>query len=209
MLLFHCIVKSENAICRFRKNNLSVFYIMRERLKIPNLQVINMNGFEIERKFLILYPNLEILKYKYDVDSTEIVQTYFSDDFSSRVRKRGHDGNYVYTMTVKKSITDVVRTEEEKILSEDEYNRILSDNCFSLKTIIKTRHCFQYENQLVEIDVYPFWNDKAILEIEMTSEDSPYYIPKEISVIREVTSETRYRNAVIAKTTADELAKYD
>ncbi len=164
-------------------------------------------GYEIERKFLIEYPDIKLLSGKYEVESTEIVQTYLSGDSSSRIRKRGRDGNYVYTMTVKQSITDVVRTENEKTLSEDEYNKILSER--GEHTVEKTRHCFPYENQLIEIDVYPFWNDKAILEIEMPSFDSPYYIPPEITVIREVTSEPRYRNAVISKKAPEELKQYD
>lgn len=164
-------------------------------------------GYEIERKFLIEYPDIDFLSKIYDVDSTEIVQTYLSGDSSSRIRKRGRDGNYVYTMTVKQSITDVVRTENEKTLSEDEYNKILSER--GEHTVEKTRHCFPYENQLIEIDVYPFWNDKAILEIEMPSFDSQYYIPPEITVIREVTSEPRYRNAVISKKAPEELKQYD
>ena len=35
-----------------------------------------------------------------------------------------------------------------------------------IKQIRKTRYCLTYKNQYFEIDIYPFWNDKAILEIE-------------------------------------------
>ena len=173
-------------------------------------EVIFMSGgYEIERKFLIEYPDIKLLSGKYEVESTEIVQTYLGGDSSTRVRKRGSDGCYAYTLTVKKSITDVVRTENEKTISEEEYNSLIAEYAGNSHTVEKIRCCFPFENQLIEIDLYPFWNDKAILEIELPSVDSPYYIPKEISVIREVTSEARYRNAVISKTPMEELKEYD
>ena len=36
---------------------------------------------------------------------------------------------------------------------------------FLKKQIRKTRYCLTYESQYFEIDIYPFWNDKAIVEI--------------------------------------------
>ena len=42
-----------------------------------------------------------------------------------------------------------------------------------------------YENQYFEIDIYPFWNDKAILEIELSDENTEIKFPKEINVIKE------------------------
>jgi CYTH domain-containing protein len=40
----------------------------------------------------------------------------------------------------------------------------------SCRPIRKTRYCLTYKNQYFEIDVYPFWNDKAIIEIEQSDE---------------------------------------
>lgn len=45
------------------------------------------------------------------------------------------------------------------------------------RQIRKDRYCLTYENQYFEIDVYPFWNDKAILEIELSDEKSRHQIP--------------------------------
>jgi len=54
-------------------------------------------------------------------------------------------------------------------------------------------------NQYLEIDIYPFWNDKAILEIESCSEDEPVNIPKEIKIIKEVTADEKYKNKSLAE----------
>jgi len=66
------------------------------------------------------------------------------------------------------------------------------------REIRKTRYCLTYENQYFEIDIFPCWDDQAIVEIELSSEDTPVRIPRELEVIREVTGDPRYRNASIA-----------
>ena len=56
-----------------------------------------------------------------------------------------------------------------------------------------------YENQYFEIDVYPFWKDKAIVELELSDEHQPIVFPKELKVIKEVTDDPAYKNAALAK----------
>ena len=69
----------------------------------------------------------------------------------------------------------------------------------SLGQIRKKRYCLTYNNQYFEIDVYPFWKDKAIAEIELHHEDDPIEFPEEIKVIREVTGDKKYKNASLAR----------
>ena len=68
----------------------------------------------------------------------------------------------------------------------------------SKKAIRKDRYCLTYNSQYFEIDIYPFWNDQAIMEIELSSEDQEIDIPKEIKVIKEVTNDENYKNFVLA-----------
>ena len=56
-----------------------------------------------------------------------------------------------------------------------------------------------FENQYFEIDIYPFWSDKAILEIELSDENAKIVFPKEIKVIKEVTDDDSFKNASLAK----------
>ena len=67
------------------------------------------------------------------------------------------------------------------------------------RQIRKTRYCLTYENQYFEIDVYPFWNDKAIAEIELSDESTKIIFPEQIKVIKEVTDDEEYKNASLAK----------
>ena len=84
---------------------------------------------EIERKFLIEYPNLDKLEKLPNCQRVEIIQTYLTAQKGeeSRVRQRGADGNYIYTQTTKKKVTDVKRVEVERRLTKDEYLPLLPD----------------------------------------------------------------------------------
>lgn len=157
--------------------------------------------FEIERKFLIEYPNIEWLESLPNVEKVEIIQTYLNSNPNDevRVRQRGKDGNYIYTKTTKRKVSDIKRIEIEKRLSKDEYLRCLMDADTTRHQIRKTRYCMTYNNCYLELDVYPFWSDKAILEIELSKEDEEISIPDEIKVIKEVTDDEYYKNVNLAK----------
>lgn len=157
--------------------------------------------FEIERKFLIEYPDIKWLSSIPNCQRIEIIQTYLQSDIDDevRVRQRGIDGHYVYFQTTKRKISDVKRVEIERRLSESEYIRLLMNADTTRRQIRKDRYCLTYENQYFEIDIYPFWNDKAIAEIELSDENADIKFPKQIKVIKEVTDDESYKNASLAK----------
>lgn len=67
------------------------------------------------------------------------------------------------------------------------------------RQIRKTRYCLSYNNQYFEIDIYPFWNDQAIMEIELSDEKQKIFFPKGIDIIKEVTNDINYKNASFDK----------
>ena len=161
---------------------------------------MNIDHLEIERKFLIAMPDLAWLSTV--AESTEITQTYLRATplFSTnRIRKRGRDGVYTYTHTRKRHITDVTRVEIEKEISEREYLELLREADPERQTIQKTRYCLDYAGQTFEIDVFPFWKTQAYMELEMHAEDQKIAFPPEIRVLREVTADSRYTNAELAR----------
>ena len=158
--------------------------------------------FEIERKYLIDYPDTKYLESLDNCDKVEIIQTYLlSEDKNKeiRIRQRGKDGSYIYTQTIKEKVNDVKRIEREKRLTKEEYLELLMNADPDLRQIRKTRYCFVHKNQYLEIDIYPFWNDKAIAEIELISEDQKIELPDFINVIDEVTDDINFKNSEIAK----------
>jgi len=155
---------------------------------------------EIERKFLIRYPDIDWLENNPTCRRIEIIQTYLRcrEGEEVRVRQRGIDGNYIYFQTTKRKISDLKRVEIERRLTKDEYLTLLMDADPDKRQIRKTRYCLTYENQYFEIDVYPFWNDKAIIEIELSDENTEIVFPEQIRIIREVTEDENYKNASLA-----------
>lgn len=156
--------------------------------------------FEIERKFLIEYPDIEALQADPNCQKVEIIQTYLKSDNEDeiRVRQRGLDGNYIYVQTMKRLVDSFKRIEVEYRLTKDEYLRMLMEADTSKRQIRKTRYCMTYDNQYFEIDIYPFWDDKAIVEIELASEDQEIRLPEQFKVIREVTDDDEYKNSSLA-----------
>ncbi len=162
---------------------------------------MNNNGIEIERKYLIKMPDMEKLRQTDNYDFSEIEQVYVSDTMDGmfgRIRKRGKNGVYKYYKTFKKDVTAVTRIEIESEISEKEYKELKKHCREGFGIIEKTRHVFAYKGQTFELDIFPFWNDKAFLEAEVSSEDTEIPIPPFIKVIKEVTEDLSYRNSALA-----------
>lgn len=157
--------------------------------------------YEIERKFLIEYPDVNWLENSPDCSRSEIVQTYLKseNDDEVRVRRRFADDKASYCKTVKRKVSDVTRIEIENSLSEEEYLELLVKADTEKNPIKKTRFCLDFEGKIFEIDVYSFWNDKAIAEVELTDENEEIKFPPQIKVIKEVTDDRAYKNSSLAK----------
>ena len=157
--------------------------------------------YEIERKYLIEYPDIKWLESNPACQRIEIIQTYLNSAAGEevRVRQRGIDGNYISYQTIQKKVSDLKRVEVERRLSQEEYLKLLMLADTTKRQIRKTRYCLTYENQYFEIDVYPFWSDKAIAEIELSDENTEIVFPKQIKVIKEVTDDDSFKNASLAQ----------
>lgn len=164
---------------------------------------------EIERKFLIYFPNIKELEAMPNCTKVDITQTYLksTDGVERRIRARGIDGDYLYYLTEKKKINGLKRIETEKKLTQNEYLRLLMESDTNLHTIHKTRYCLSENNQYFEIDIYPEWQDQAIMEIELSSEDQEINVPKFIKIIKEVTDDDSYKNYNMAKEMPKRLVK--
>ena len=155
---------------------------------------------EVERKYLIRFPDLKKLEEKPNCKKVEIIQTYLHSigDTEVRVRQRGRNGRYIYYRTEKKRVSDTARTDVERRISQDEYLGYLMEADPARRPIRKTRYCLTENNCYYEIDVYPEWTKQAILELELLSEDQEVTFPEDITVIREVTTDKAYGNHSLA-----------
>ena len=165
--------------------------------------------YEIERKYLIYYPDINKLESMPNCKKIDIVQTYLKNkgDLERRIRARGTNGEYVYYLAEKKDINNRKRVEIEKRLSQEEYFKLLMEADHNLHTICKTRYCLMEKNHCFEIDVYPDWKKQAILEVELNDEEEKVEIPDLFEVIQEVTDDRNYKNYEMAKEMPKEFVK--
>lgn len=176
-----------------------------EKMKHLIAEIANFLGepepYEIERKYLIEYPDIKALEILPNCKKVEIIQTYLKSPEGDeiRIRQRGSKGNYIYFETRKRTISGLKRVEVERRLTKDEYLERLMDADPTRKPIRKDRYCLADGNQYFEIDVYPFWTDQAIMEIELSNPNEEIRFPDIIKVLREVTEDEQYKNASLAK----------
>lgn len=156
---------------------------------------------ETERKFLIYMPCLDTLCAQPEIRIQEITQTYLLTDGkkNARIRKINECDNISYIKTVKERISTLSCYEEEKEITEEQYLELLKYADKEKQNINKTRYSFRYGRHIIEIDIYSFWNDRATLEIELKSEDEEFSIPAFIKVVKEVSTDKRYKNTNLAK----------
>ena len=156
---------------------------------------------EIERKFLIRMPDLAELK-AHAGRIIEIEQVYLTGGapgMSMRIRKSVEGEKTVYHRNEKQRLTDMVRIEREEEIDEKHFNILMGFADPSLQTIRKTRYCVPMNGLIAEIDVFPFWQDRAFCEVELPGEDTLFVLPHWLDVVREVTEDQRYTNLALAR----------
>ena len=162
---------------------------------------------EIERKFLIEMPDVKMLESLPNCKSLDIIQTYLlsSDGEETRVRQRGKNGSYIYTLTTKKHISNTELFEHERKITSAEYLELLNHADTSLHQIRKTRYCLVENNKYFEIDVYPFAKNTAICEIELLDKNETFEVPSYIKIIKEVTDNKAFSNYSLSKKIPEEM----
>jgi CYTH domain-containing protein len=158
---------------------------------------MNIDGFEIERKFLIAMPDEAFLK---SCSASAITHTYLVCDGNTteRVRERAYPDHCEYTHTIKYKLNNMRRIEDERQIDEDTYTALLERADPARRPIRKVRYCFEHDGRLWELDVFPFWKNSAYLEIELTGEDEAFTLPPGLRLLREVTDDPRYTNAALS-----------
>lgn len=156
---------------------------------------------EIERKFLIRMPDIATLTAQPGCRVLELVQTYLAapQGVTARVRQCREGARLTWWRTEKRRLSDKTAIENEAEIEETTYRAALATADPTRRPIEKRRYAIPYAGHILEIDVYPFWEDCAILEVELQSEDEAFALPPYLTLIREVTADRRYKNAQLAK----------
>ena len=169
-----------------------------------------MTHMEIEVKFQIYKPDFNVLAKLYGpLTKYHITQAYLislNSQVERRVRRKANlsTGKVKYTYTVKRNILGredtKVREETEEEISYTQYKNYIDTardlNCAILD---KERTVFKYKENTIEIDEYFNDSNFTVLEIELFSENQSFSIPKEISLIKNLTGCKSYSNYSLAR----------
>ena len=157
-------------------------------------------GLEIEKKYLIIYPDVEKLKERGAVEK-KMVQIYLTAEkgVSERVRKTEINGEVVYTHTIKRKLEGIVRQEDEKVVSKEEYEALSLRADSACRPIEKVRWALKENGFTYEFDLFPFWTDRAFLEIELESPDAEVILPDYVTVLADVSEDKNYTNHALAR----------
>lgn len=160
------------------------------------------NGLEIERKYLIRMPDEAQLVQMQGCEIWDIVQTYLLDGAQGETRRLrsvacGGETRYIYTR--KRRLSNLSHEEQERELSRDAYQELLKQRNAKLNAICKRRYRIPFAEQVLEIDLYSFWKDRATLEIELECEEQAVVLPDWIRIVRELTGERAYKNRFLAE----------
>lgn len=156
---------------------------------------------EIEHKYLVKMPTPAVLSALPSCRILSMVQTYLqaAPGETHRVRRVQEGDAVTYFETVKRRVSALSATEQEQCITREVYEALLQSADPTRHPIEKTRYAWPYGGHVMELDVYPFWQDRAVLEVEVTSEGEAVTLPPELCVIAEVTADKRYKNVNLAK----------
>ncbi len=158
---------------------------------------------ETERKYLIHMPDESLLASMPGCEVWDIEQIYLQDGpegETRRIRSVVSGGERKYFRTEKKRVSALSSIENEEEISCETYAGLKAQANPALNAIIKRRYRVPHAGHTLEVDVYAFWQDRATLEIELTTEDIQAPIPEWLHVIREVSGEYAYKNRSLAET---------
>ena len=151
-----------------------------------------------KRKFLVEMPDGETLARVRGALPLEMMQTYLlsSDpEVERRIRQQTSFGDQLFFYTTKRVAEDGTRWVTERPISEKDYVTYLMEADLALHSVRKLKYRFNYAAHRMELDVYPFSRDRAILFVYGAE---PFELPPEIRVIREVTGDPAYKNRALA-----------
>lgn len=156
---------------------------------------------EYHKKLLVKIPDINKLKYNKKIT---IIQNYLysdNDDTEKRIRERryGESSSFYYTEKNKVKENDNGRLKLERRIDEREYISLLAQVNPKYHQITKDRYCFIYKNQYMNLDIFSFDKEHALLEVSLEENDTNIEFPDFIETIKDVTFDKKYKNIEISE----------
>ena len=153
---------------------------------------------EIERKWLIDKEKIPYNLEDLNVEVLDIKQTYLCFNPEMRVRDYNNGESYEFTLKDNMSSDGMIRDEVNIDIDKEQYDNLVKKQ--EGTTIHKTRYQLYSDGQLIAIDIFHDELDGlAYMEIEFTSEEESKSFKEPDWVIKDVTSDVRYKNGHLAR----------
>lgn len=165
-------------------------------------------NLEIERKYIIKMPPLDLICCQPEHTESSILQIYLTHEAGEthRIRRRQYADKIVCTETRKIRLDSLAATEIESQISESAFDILAKAPLEGTTPIEKTRHTFLYEGRTFEIDIYPAWKNTAVMEVELPSRETEVMMPDFIEIISDVTADRKYKNFAMSMSFPNEDA---
>jgi len=159
-------------------------------------------GLEIERKYLLDGAPPRAVLAALGARPARIEQVYLrsGDGWVRRVRRIEVEGRVRYILTRKRDVEGIVREEDEKDLSVEEYGRLVAEADPARRVVRKVRHEIAHGRWTLELDVFDEPPGLVLLEVELERASDVPELPASIAsrVVREVSLDPAYKNHAIA-----------
>jgi CYTH domain-containing protein/predicted ATPase len=154
---------------------------------------------EIEDKYRLLDFNPDRIPADVQFVVIPIEQVYLVSEHDERVRTRGNDVSRSYYHTIKMPNKGGGRIEIERLIKQREAEDLLTRKNDKLFPIKKKRHCFLYQGQYFEVDVFEGNLTGLVLcEREKTSHNEQTNVPDFLGSYEDVSDDPSYKNKALA-----------
>lgn len=155
------------------------------------------NKTYVEKKYLIKMPDVNQLIKNKHCRKVHVKQHYLIDETKKEqekiVLRREKNKNFYYKVNKKNNV------KYSQAIKADDYINKLEDENNKFYHIYKDRYYYIYDSRCIKIDIFPFWKDKAILEVDILNDRESIKFPKFIEVLEEVTTIDSYKNYYLAE----------
>ena len=151
----------------------------------------------VEKKYLISMPDVEQLMKNKQCRKVHVKQHYIIDETRQEkekiVLRRENNKNFYYKVVKKNKV------KYSNSITADKYINKLEDENKKFYHIHKDRYYYIFDSRCIKIDVFPFWKDKAILEVDVLNDRENIKFPKFVHIIEDVTDNESYKNYYLAE----------
>lgn len=150
-----------------------------------------------KRKFLVeKIPPVEVFPQFQDFTVYHVYLVTPSRKMQARLRKRGKDGKWTYTHTIRRPEINKQSVELRMNINVKDYEILLNQQDFNHEPIHKQRRCFLWKNQYFQMDIYtdpcPERCKGLVLLETYTTKTDDLELPDFLKIQREVTDEPEY-----------------